>query len=163
MNFSIESHKTSKHLDIKILKREIISRLPVLPGVSTGSKACVFCLPTAAISSLAGEIGHIKNVGQQKGLLMASKVRMINPAAMTLGNKEHCLGERCGIWKPMLRHLKQIWIANHAPGMTAMLQLCYHKGANKAGSRYMSLALQRIAGIQSTNAASKVRMLNTAY
>ena len=31
---------------------------------------------------------------------------------------------------------KQMWIAYHARGMTAMLQLCYHKG----GSKYTSLA-----------------------
>ena len=48
---------------------------------------------------------------------------------------------------------KQIWIAYHAPGMTALLQLCFHKGAS------MACALQRIAGIQRTNAASEERML----
>ena len=48
----------------------------------------------------------------------------------------------------MLRRLKQIWIAE------AMLQLCYHKGAS------MACALQRIVGMQSTDAASKKQMLN---
>jgi hypothetical protein len=72
---------------------------------------------------------------------------------------------KSGDWtsKERMRYLKQIWIAYHALGMTAMLQLCYHKGASKAGSRYMSLSLQRIAGKQSTHAsASKVRMLRQA-
>ena len=41
---------------------------------------------------------------------------------------------------------KQIWIAE------AMLQLCYHKGASMAGSNYVSLALQRITGIQRADA-----------
>ena len=50
--------------------------------------------------------------------------------------------------KQMLRYLKQIWIAYHAPGMTAMLQLCYHKGAS------MACALQRIAAKHRTDAAS---------
>jgi len=59
----------------------------------------------------------------------------------------------------MLRHAKQIWIAYHAPGMTAMLQLCYHKGARMAGSKTVSLALQRIAGKQRTDAVSKKQML----
>ena len=85
---------------------------------------------------------------------------------------------RSGIWKPMLGHAKnacvtlpckerlklrelgtpkQIWIAYHAPGMTAMLQLCFHNGASKAGSKYMSLALQRIASMQSTDAVSGIQ------
>jgi hypothetical protein len=54
----------------------------------------------------------------------------------------------CGIWKPMLRHLKQIWIAE------AMLQLCYHEGAS------MACALHRIAGKHRTDAASGERMLS---
>jgi hypothetical protein len=66
---------------------------------------------------------------------------------------------RCSIWETMMRYPKQIWIAYHAPGMTSMLQLCYHKGASKAGSRYMSLALQRVTGMQNTDAASIKRML----
>ena len=46
-----------------------------------------------------------------------------------------------------MRHSKQIWIAE------ALLQLCYHKGAS------MACALQRFADMQSTDAASKKRML----
>jgi hypothetical protein len=73
--------------------------------------------------------------------------------AMILGSKEHCLGERMRLKIRGLGTPKQIWIAYHAPGMTAMLQLCYHKGASMSGSKTMSLALQRIAGKQSTDAA----------
>ena len=61
--------------------------------------------------------------------------------------------QRALLVRTMLRHLKQIWIAYHAPGMTAMLQLCYHIGAS------MACALQRIAGKHSTDAAYKKQML----
>ena len=63
----------------------------------------------------------------------ASKERMLNAPSQRLKIRE-------------LGTPKHIWIAYHALGMTAMLQLCYHKGASMAGSNYMSLALQRIAG-----------------
>jgi len=62
---------------------------------------------------------------------------------MTPGSKEHYLGERCGIWKPMLRHLKQIWIAYHGSGMTAMLQLCYHKSASNVRLKIYELSIPK--------------------
>jgi hypothetical protein len=45
-------------------------------------------------------------------------------------------------------------------GYDSRIQLCYHEGASKSGSKYSSLALQRITGMQSTDAASKKQMLN---
>ena len=58
---------------------------------------------------------------------------------------------KSGDWtcKERMRYLKQIWIAYHALGMTAMLQLCYHKGASMAGSKNVSL---HICSFHSQNA-----------
>jgi len=65
----------------------------------------------------------------------ASKERMLNAPSQRLKIRE-------------LGTPKHIWIAYHALGMTAMLQLCYHKGASMAcalqkccvgaGSKYTS-------------------------